>query len=504
MIRYFRKIPTGIFMSLLSLISCVDAIAQKAARISGRISTDADSIKLMVRFYPDMLHISPAEATLSVLAPVDKKGNFSVTLPAITFPGRLLISENRTGTDICKFAIVEPGDNIYINAVLTDNGNQIKINYTGKGSEKYKCNADIQSIPIWGIGRGNNWDRKKAIADSLVEVQTKVLSQYKGKISNQIFGILSADITGRVYSELAYSNLISFLDWGTIKPDYLDPVLQKGIASLSKQDSTDLKAGYFSQSYVKFFYDQLKLELLYKTGHNRFGFRALFELIKNTTKDKFREKLISYALMNNYDLGEGGIFSDLSDGEFASYFKEAATIVKTPTLRKFIDRQIKSGIKGAVAYDFTLPADSSLRKVSLSDFKGKVVLLDIWAYQCTGCYKFSNLFHEKVYPLFKNNPDFVVISAMVDMSNRKGYMQRLRSEGGYVYTSPDYINLYGGREVPEGRRIEQAYNISAYPFIRLIDRQGRIFSVKVPTPIEEKQTDLIESLIQMINGALKS
>ena len=172
-----------------------------------------------------------------------------------------------------------------------------------------------------------------------------------------------------------------------------------------------------------------------------------------------------------------------------------------------INAKLQTGTFSGSTFDFTLPADSSeTKQVSLSDLKGKVVLLDLWSYQCTGCILFANTFHKKVYPLFQNNPEFVVVSVMLGESSKEAYMRRLRSEGNVVYTFPDYTNLFGGKGIASAREMETYHKIEAFPTILLIDKQGKVFSSTLPAiygdPRNKELEKNVQKLIDLIQKAL--
>jgi hypothetical protein len=136
-----------------------------------------------------------------------------------------------------------------------------------------------------------------------------------------------------------------------------------------------------------------------------------------------------------------------------------------------------------------------------------VVLLDIWGYQCTGCTEFTQAFHKAVYPLFKDDSNFRVVSILASLTPYSLYMYRLRNtpqpglEKYSIYTYADYINLFGGKGEDEGRMMARHYNIAAFPFVVLIDRQGRIYSSTVPF-FTDTQSENVAKMVNLIKEAL--
>jgi peroxiredoxin len=100
--------------------------------------------------------------------------------------------------------------------------------------------------------------------------------------------------------------------------------------------------------------------------------------------------------------------------------------------------------------------------VQLSDFAGKVVLLNVWATWCKPCVKelpeLARLSH--AYPA----DDFVVVGVSVDTPNARGAVAHKVKQFGLDY--PIVLD-------PNGRSL-QAYDLRGYPTSFLIDREGKV------------------------------
>ena len=112
------------------------------------------------------------------------------------------------------------------------------------------------------------------------------------------------------------------------------------------------------------------------------------------------------------------------------------------------------------APDFTLP-DMSGRKVSLSDFKGKAVFLNVWATWCAPCRREMPDIQSLAR---KMDPEkFVVLAVSVDQGGRE-----------------DVAQFYKGRrlDIPtlldqEGK-VAKLYGVTGYPETFLIDKKGQL------------------------------
>ena len=85
---------------------------------------------------------------------------------------------------------------------------------------------------------------------------------------------------------------------------------------------------------------------------------------------------------------------------------------------------LEEGIQvGQVAVDFTL-TNSQGEEVSLSDYRGKKVLLNFWASWCGPCREEMPAFEE----FAKENPDIVILGVNLDMSDQKASADGLVQE----------------------------------------------------------------------------
>ena len=112
-----------------------------------------------------------------------------------------------------------------------------------------------------------------------------------------------------------------------------------------------------------------------------------------------------------------------------------------------------------IAPDFA-SADASDKPVKLSDFRGKVVLLNFWATWCGGCQIEIPWFIE-FQNKYKDN-GFAVIGVSLDADGWKSVKPYVKEK------AVNYPVVIGSRDVA------QLYRVSAMPVTLLIDREGRV------------------------------
>jgi thiol-disulfide isomerase/thioredoxin len=125
------------------------------------------------------------------------------------------------------------------------------------------------------------------------------------------------------------------------------------------------------------------------------------------------------------------------------------------------------------------------KEVSLDEFRGKYVFIDIWATWCAPCkYEFPYL--KKMEEEYKNK-DLVVISLSVDNPEHKEkWLQMIENENlkGIQLLSDNALH-------PDFFR---AYNVNAIPRFILLDKQGNVLEANAPKPSNPALHELLSSL----------
>lgn len=136
---------------------------------------------------------------------------------------------------------------------------------------------------------------------------------------------------------------------------------------------------------------------------------------------------------------------------------------------------------GGVAADFTYP-DVNGKNVSLSDFKGKVVLIDVWATWCGPCKQ--EIPHLKKLEEEMKGTDVVFLGVSVDEArNKQKWMDFIEKEG-----------LGGIQLFADGwSKITKDYRINGIPRFIVIDRKGNVVSFDAPRPSNPMLKKMLET-----------
>ena len=118
--------------------------------------------------------------------------------------------------------------------------------------------------------------------------------------------------------------------------------------------------------------------------------------------------------------------------------------------------------------------DASGRSVPLSHFKGKPLLLDLWATKCGGCIKEIPSFIEIHHAYAKRGLAVVGISMDILYEDLKGPAEGWSLVNPFVETHKVDYPILMGDEV-----ITKRYSVNSLPVTYLIDRRGRIAATYV-------------------------
>lgn len=150
----------------------------------------------------------------------------------------------------------------------------------------------------------------------------------------------------------------------------------------------------------------------------------------------------------------------------ASFFESLSDELRASTpgkqIKKYLDHvAVNRRLHiGDPPYDFILP-DSTGTPVSLSRFKGKLVLLDFWAANCGPCRK-EHVNYAKIYDEFKDD-GFEIVSVSQDKRKRIWQNAMLKDKITWISLWDEDMTIS-----------KYTYLVSAIPNNYLIDTSGRI------------------------------
>lgn len=166
--------------------------------------------------------------------------------------------------------------------------------------------------------------------------------------------------------------------------------------------------------------------------------------------------------------------SQMSFDKLLSYYNAFTTDVKESSWGKSIKGEIdliNSLLPGKTAPEFS-SIDINGKKLSLSDFKGKYVLLDFWASWCVPCRK-GNPHLKELYKKY-NSKGFEVICVADDDSNHDKWRDAVAKDGIEMFNHILRGLKRVGNSFDRSNSIADRYAVHLLPTKYLIDKEGKI------------------------------
>ena len=178
------------------------------------------------------------------------------------------------------------------------------------------------------------------------------------------------------------------------------------------------------------------------------------------------------------------------------YRKTLLSGVTTDSLREKINRcfdnfKEKYGhlAKGKPAPDIEF-TDKEGKIHHLSEYKGKVLFVDIWGTWCAPCIaEFPHL--RAIQEHFKDNPDVMIMSLSCDIERKPEKWLPFLEQRGDEITWHQFMLTKGGNKV-----ISDVYYIFGIPHFMLIDKEGNFVSYDGPHPSLADPIKEIEKVLQ--------
>ena len=260
---------------------------------------------------------------------------------------------------------------------------------------------------------------------------------------------------------------------------------------------------YDSSKVVKAFYQPLEDKKIVNDArllrsehglallHYVFGYWK-FNRVKNV-KDLQASHYSEYIpLISNNDIKVTYIISKMMDiskyEDFVKYVQPYQNLFTTAELKAEYQKRYEElylFAKGTPGYDFELK-DVNDKTYTLSGFKGKVVVIDMWAMWCGPCLDEKPVM-EKVAASYHDRNDIVFVGVSVDGLGRRDVWKNFVKKKGF--TSIELLSNHT-------ESIQKYYKIEGIPRFLIFDREGKIVTVDAPRPSNPEFKKLIEQTLK--------
>jgi thiol-disulfide isomerase/thioredoxin len=209
------------------------------------------------------------------------------------------------------------------------------------------------------------------------------------------------------------------------------------------------------------------------------GYRSNIKYALKAVKENIKNKEVMLALYNELLSNYAEYYGfDGLDAEYTWLKNNMTNENKLNNLEKLHATWEKIS-QGKKAPDFTYP-DTNNDSISLSDFRGKLVYIDVWASWCGPCiYEIPHL--DSLYHAYKDK-NMVFLSISLD-EKKSSWTRALKTH------NMPWTQLHtGGWECS----LCDNYNIKGIPHFILIDPKGKIISASAPRPSSEEIRHLFD------------
>jgi len=467
-----------LFFFNIAVSSLVSAQQKKETVISGKITflSENDTLKCRVFNYGYVAPIFWDDPKLvTTYKTLIKNGSFVISIKNLNAPIQEFFLEMPGPHATTQRLLVEPGDRLKCQFSLTDwdvdgvGALKNKLLKRISAPPKHHLHYDINNFPDEIIGANKNADTLSRLMD-LNKKYLSPLAYQSLKLRCNIYFFGNAWVYPSLFSKGHYNETSAILNrlFRPLYEKYSSFHLNRQLIMYDSEVFEYLKYRYtFSRGLQE---DFSKKDLL---GLSWF-------LRANYTGEEL-EKLLTFSIMDEPMSRDVNICYDYAMKSF-----------KNPKWHSLL-KEYSSQLPGIAAYNFTL-LDTNNVTHRLSDYQGKIVIVDLWFTGCGNCKRLTPKL-KAVEEKFKDNANVIFISVCAD----KGLNMLKKSIKGGEYTTSDReINLYAG-EAGDRDPFFTKINLQGYPTLKLIDKDGKWCGNPVDCRIDDGK-----DLIQKINLALEN
>ena len=171
------------------------------------------------------------------------------------------------------------------------------------------------------------------------------------------------------------------------------------------------------------------------------------------------------------------------DSIFNEFKTEFEGSIYRPSLQKKYDKRFTIR-PGSIASDFSGKTLEG-KLISLNDFKGKVVYVDVWASWCSPCLE-EIPYAKKLHSAFQEDK-VIFLNVSIDRS-REAWKKKLGNE-------KDWLGTHIILDQKEHDTFARNYKVIGIPKYLLIDQNGKIVSADASRPSSKSIKEEIKSLL---------
>lgn len=492
-----------IFLLFISL-SSIATPKKSHIHISGKIIGNEDNKvnKIIVKIYDSYWIVGDLGAIIKS-TDIQPNGSFNLDFEAIQATHSLVFSlckDNRLVETTTYYA--EQGDEITIEVTLNfeNNGDPQKI-FRGKGADKYNLvealnreDFEAQHKKQWvakGFKFKGSTDSVKLYQDlknygqmlkDLMISRTKFIKGYQGEVNTEIRNWIDVD------------HPIFKISWAARCLEAFEEAGNSSAKNAAKKIFNEFKSEFevkantsnLGASLLPFLIiRQNGYDLNINDNEPNFALEQLFNRIKNNYSGPIREYTLARLFL---DRGSMLYTKQISDVKYDSLLMATDSLLTISFLKAQLETKLRLAKGKKLMYASFV--DPEGQNVTIEQFKGKVVFIEMWGTGCAPCALFHQYFEKNIAPEFEGNQDLIRLSINIDKSKERW----LNSINSGKYTSMKEKNVFTGG-LGGAHPFKEYNNIHFIPFLLIIDKDGRVYSLI-------KGNEGAKGIISLIQNAL--
>lgn len=205
----------------------------------------------------------------------------------------------------------------------------------------------------------------------------------------------------------------------------------------------------------------------------------IFLKLSQMPKSLEKDQLLSFQLLKMMNLIK-------DENQRNQLFNNQLSGFQNSKYKIFLNNQLKviNNQQKGKPFPVIIFEDESGKKESLAKFKGKYVIIDLWATWCAPCRETSPVFEYQANK-YSYNDKIVFLSASIDSDKNKWKLDLKNKKYAVVQwwiSDPNVLNFLG---------------VEAIPRFMIIDPEGNIYNANLPRPDETNFTNIVNDIIKI-------
>ncbi|MFC3158903.1 thioredoxin-like domain-containing protein [Chryseobacterium arachidis] len=306
----------------------------------------------------------------------------------------------------------------------------------------------------------SDWKESQRILNIFADPENNALSDDYKMYRRQLMAI-------RYLNEI--NNYRKMTSWNDLK--FAPP--KEFIAELNENIQKPTQLLSKNENYLQFKLDHLLTDQDQSINADSILFVKLNQLPKSFEKDQLLSKHLSKTMELESD-------STARNKLFASEINKINSKDYKNMLYSKLE-QINISQKGSVFPDLAFLNDKG-KTVNLSKFRGKYVIIDLWATWCAPCKEIRPVFETRNNQYrYYSNIQFISVSLDQDQNKWKNYLK----------AKPSNIPQFW---LNNAEQFMRTYKIQSIPRFLIIDPDGKIFNLNTPFPDEDNFVEILDKL----------